>query len=194
MIASINDFGPFQSDVWGTVSDWIIVLVTACTGLFIYLTLRSQTKVQSLQQELLKIEKFRYRKQFEPEFIITSHSEWTSEPQKKLIVSLSIQLTKNTAYSIRIVKKADKVFESYYKHIDEIKVNNIEFLAENKMVKDEDAYYFYNIHIYFKDANKETYVQNIHGFIESPEITAPKYIGNNPPDQEYSMEERMLHS
>jgi hypothetical protein len=193
MITSINNFGPFQADVWGTVSDWMIFLATSCTGLFIYFTLRSQTKVQNLQQELLIIEKGRYRKQFEPEFIVEGNNEWTSQNPINLI-TLSVRLIKNTAYNIRIVKKADGVFESYYRYIDEMKVNITEDLSYKKPVRHEDLLYSYNINIYFKDANRETYIQNIYGNIESPKITAPKYIGYDIPDQQYAIEEDFLHT
>src|SRR4051794_17899331 len=44
MLLDINNFGPFQSDVWGTVSEWIIVLVTFGTGIVIYYTFLYQSE------------------------------------------------------------------------------------------------------------------------------------------------------
>ncbi|WDF79531.1 hypothetical protein PQ469_05880 [Mucilaginibacter sp. KACC 22773] len=46
---AINNFGPFQSDVWGTVSDWITILVYLITAYFIYKTLRSQLAIQRIE-------------------------------------------------------------------------------------------------------------------------------------------------
>ncbi|SMC52727.1 hypothetical protein [Pedobacter nyackensis] len=53
---------PFISEVWGTSSDWVMVLVTGITAYFLWRTLRSQTTVQNLQQDLHRIEVERFIK------------------------------------------------------------------------------------------------------------------------------------
>jgi hypothetical protein len=58
---------PFLAEVWGTISDWIMILVTTITAYFLYKTLQSQKDVQEAQNELLKIEQIRLREQFKPE-------------------------------------------------------------------------------------------------------------------------------
>jgi hypothetical protein len=47
----LNDFGPFHSDVWGNVSEWIMVAVTATTLYYIVKTLNSQQEVQKMEAE-----------------------------------------------------------------------------------------------------------------------------------------------
>ncbi|MXV52460.1 hypothetical protein GS399_15905 [Pedobacter sp. HMF7647] len=50
-LTDINHFGPFSSDVWGTVGDWSIVTATVVTGIIIFKTLRLQYKSDQLQIE-----------------------------------------------------------------------------------------------------------------------------------------------
>lgn len=65
---NINNFGPFQPDVWGTVSDWAMVGVTFFTLRYLIKTLRSQLEVQTIQQDLAKIENYRYKISIQPYF------------------------------------------------------------------------------------------------------------------------------
>lgn len=56
MIFELNNFSPFQSEVWGNVSDWLILFATAVTGLLIWRTLNSQLKIQEFEKIRLKRE------------------------------------------------------------------------------------------------------------------------------------------
>jgi hypothetical protein len=56
----------FPADVWGTVSDWIMIFVTSVTAIFLYKTLQSQKEVQLAQNDLLKIEQYRLRESKKP--------------------------------------------------------------------------------------------------------------------------------
>ncbi len=56
----------FLSDTLGTVSDWLMVVVTAITAFFLYKTLKSQKEVQHTQNELFKIESIRFRESIKP--------------------------------------------------------------------------------------------------------------------------------
>lgn len=47
---------PFLSEVWGTVSDWVLVILTALTALAIWRTLESQRIVQKDQAEITRIQ------------------------------------------------------------------------------------------------------------------------------------------
>ncbi|MDP9076163.1 MAG: hypothetical protein M3O71_01965 [Bacteroidota bacterium] len=42
---------PFLSDVWGTVSDWVMIAVTTITAIFLYKTLKSQKEVHGDSDE-----------------------------------------------------------------------------------------------------------------------------------------------
>jgi len=63
---AINNFGPFNAEVWGTVSDWVVVAVTTTTAFFIYRTFRSQISVQRNQQYITDIEGERFRIEYKP--------------------------------------------------------------------------------------------------------------------------------
>lgn len=52
----------FDVEIWGTVSDWAMVIITAVTGLLLYLTL-------SAQLNLTKIERYKYKLLVKPELI-----------------------------------------------------------------------------------------------------------------------------
>lgn len=52
---------PFQANVWGTFSDWVMVIVTALTAVYLIKTFRSQKEVQLLQIKATTIENERYR-------------------------------------------------------------------------------------------------------------------------------------
>ncbi|MCX2473550.1 hypothetical protein OQZ33_04315 [Pedobacter sp. MC2016-05] len=68
---NINNFGPFYSPVWGTVSDWTMVIVTTLTVIYLIKTFKAQSKsikiqdktlesqlqVQTIQSEQFKLEK-----------------------------------------------------------------------------------------------------------------------------------------
>jgi len=64
---------PFIADVWGTFSDWAMVIVTGLTLYFIVKTFRSQQHVQNLQLKMTLIENERYRFEIMPKFNV--HSE-----------------------------------------------------------------------------------------------------------------------
>jgi|GEM_PF-4439396 len=66
--ASISDFGPFQSEIWGTVSDWVMIFVTMVTAYYLYRTLQSQKIVQEAQSQITIIENERYRNEHLPVF------------------------------------------------------------------------------------------------------------------------------
>ncbi|WP_157280224.1 hypothetical protein [Pedobacter borealis] len=81
---NINNFGPFNSDTWGNVSDWTMVVVTFFT--FIYLvrtfsaqrrsitiqdeTLRLQIESQKIQFDQLSLEKLKHANEVMPKFVV----------------------------------------------------------------------------------------------------------------------------
>ena len=80
MLIDINNFGPFHADVWGTFSDWVMILVTIATFIALLITLflhrqklKSQTDVQANQDKITEIEQKRFKFQIRPEFKIKSY-------------------------------------------------------------------------------------------------------------------------
>jgi hypothetical protein len=56
----------FNVDIWGTVSDWFILMVTTITAFYLYRTLQSQKTVQKIQQDLFLIEKLKFNESIMP--------------------------------------------------------------------------------------------------------------------------------
>lgn len=57
----------FDKDIWGTVADWFTYMVTLIGGVFIYITLDSQMKVQRDQTRIFKMEELKYIREIRPE-------------------------------------------------------------------------------------------------------------------------------
>jgi hypothetical protein len=69
---NINNFGPFNADVWGNVTDWLIFALTALTARYLYKTLQSQLEVQKQQEKSTAIENERFRFEHMPVFYSTT--------------------------------------------------------------------------------------------------------------------------
>lgn len=65
-----NDIFPdtkkFNAEVWGTVSDWMVIAITVVTAVYLYRTLKSQMEVQKMQQEITQIETHIFRERIRP--------------------------------------------------------------------------------------------------------------------------------
>jgi hypothetical protein len=59
-------FSYFDPDIWGTVSDWFVAIVTSITAYYLYQTLKSQKEVQETQTKLFEIEKTRFLESIKP--------------------------------------------------------------------------------------------------------------------------------
>jgi len=111
---NLNNFGPFKADVWGTVSDWTYVLVAAVTGFLIWRTLRSQQRVQSLQQRLTEIESHRFRESIKPKFDlkIKSTKEITQIPDHQTLdVSFTLSAINHVAIDVAVDIQAVNDFD-----------------------------------------------------------------------------------
>jgi hypothetical protein len=79
-LVTVNDFGPLQAEVWGTVSDSAMILVTIVTAYYLYQTLQSQKIVQEAQSRITIIGNERYRNEHLPVFKL----ECTHSPFEKI--------------------------------------------------------------------------------------------------------------
>jgi len=103
MLSIIGFCAPFDSNVWGNVSDWTMILVTAITGLYLIMTFHSQ-------QKILLIEQSNFRAQFLPEL-------------KAEIITTSIKVTvnKNPILNLRTFYHEKNIYNYYnlYHHYGE---------------------------------------------------------------------------
>lgn len=69
---------PFNSSVWGTASDWIMIVVTFFTAIYLVKTFREQ-------QEITKIEQGRYLQEILPSPTIESHLLSSTEGETRIL-------------------------------------------------------------------------------------------------------------
>jgi len=170
MLSSINNFGPFEADVWGTVSDWALVIVTALTAIFIYRTFRAQLNVTEDQSELLKIERIKLREQFRTELEISGGNTWTNVNT----VRLNIKAVNHPAYNVVISNLPVLLTNGNDpRTFDLIKIEKWQNVIE-KAVDHEDLHNKYNIQITYEDANGLQYSQVITGSFEFPVSSRPE--------------------
>src|SRR5690606_16627588 len=94
-----NNFSP---EVWGTVSDWVMICVTILTAYFLYKTLKSQKEVQQTQNELFKIESIRFKESIKPVLNYSAHTDKLipGEEDKKILTIEVSNDTPNVALNV----------------------------------------------------------------------------------------------
>lgn len=58
----------YNPDLYGSLTDWLMLAVTIVTARYLWLTLQSQSMVQKLQQQTTNIENERFRLEVQPNF------------------------------------------------------------------------------------------------------------------------------
>ncbi len=92
----LPDSRKFDKEIWGSVSDWFTYLVTLIGGVFIYKTLESQMKVQGDQNEILKLEKQKYRREKRPNLTYTLSIDRTRNSGAPYLVVIEFNSDKDT--------------------------------------------------------------------------------------------------
>lgn len=96
---------PFYAEIWGTVSDWIMVCVTALTAWFLWRTLRSQQAVQSHQSSLMQLEFQRYRDSILPTWEFNLEREQILHDngiEVDIAFDMAIVLKRGQAYDVTV--------------------------------------------------------------------------------------------
>ena len=101
----INSFGPFSAEVWGTVSEWVVAIVTGGTAWLLYQTFKSQISVQRNQQRITDIEGERFRIEYKPILLIDFKSvkNTLSNVNMQSFLHLSLSITKNDCKNLNII-------------------------------------------------------------------------------------------
>jgi hypothetical protein len=104
---NINNWGPFDAGVWGTVSDWAMVIVTLGTAIVLVKTLRSQKEGQRLQQFITDIESERYRIEYLPKFEIAAGNinNVVIGATIRSTVHFKLKLLENEAKEVNVIGK-----------------------------------------------------------------------------------------
>jgi hypothetical protein len=88
----------FSPDVWGTVSDWFAICLTAIGAMFVYLTFRSQKEVQKKQNYLFEIESIRFEESIKPVLKYMAHKDiFKPGDENKYIITIEITNVKDNA-------------------------------------------------------------------------------------------------
>lgn len=161
----------FDVVIWGTVSDWVMIIVTAVTAILLWKTLNAQINVQTLQTKLLKIENERFRSEILPMFDIQIDAPALEIENGEIIFDLgflSIILNENPALdvTIRISNSGRPLSDEWRlsqtelarKKIPPFKV--ITITGEFNGTTDSDRYYFsFDIDIVYGDKDGNRYLQ-----------------------------------
>ena len=88
----------FSPDVWGTVSDWFAICLTAVGAIFVYLTFKSQKEVQKKQNDLFKIESIRFEESIKPVLKFMAHKDmFKPGDEEKHILTIEVTNVKDNA-------------------------------------------------------------------------------------------------
>lgn len=80
----------FTTETWGSVSDWVMIIVTIITIYFLSRTLSSQLKVQELQIKLFQMERVRLSEELRPKLEYSILSMEITPNKKATLVSIRV--------------------------------------------------------------------------------------------------------
>ncbi len=188
---NVNNLGPFDATIWGTVSDWISILVTVIAAIFIFKTLKSQIVVQKLQERVTEIEHNGHIRSIKPKFdldLLVGASRFEDESNfqfltfsPKLKFILTDNPAKNITYKLRWswVNETDgtqtfqekTIQKDFLNYGDDLSISlNVRAFNPNSYV------YIIDCNLEFFDIENNKYIQNIK--IRDSEAELRKQIGN----------------
>lgn len=167
MVLRFN-IGSFDPEVWGTVSDWAILLATLITARYLWKTLQSQIEIQKLQLKVTRIENDKYMKEHTPSFVFDLVSRKLTPQENHMdawfIINckLSNNLCNNANFSI--LSTSSEVDSNYGTHkwfdvIQEGDTIELRITTRTKMNTFDQSGANFNIVIEFTDPAKNTYIQ-----------------------------------
>lgn len=113
---------PFQSDVHGALSDWVMVCVTAVTAHYFWKTLQSQMDVQRMQKSLYDIEEFKFIQSVKPTFSVAHRLVPPASGLSPRTIRFFIGVTCDKNKAIDVTISAWYKFHTHdIKHVEPIK-------------------------------------------------------------------------
>jgi hypothetical protein len=106
----VNNFEPFYAEVWGTVSDWLMLIVTTFTLYFLYKNLEAQKKALQTQIEVSEVEAKNHAitdKQYLRSILPIITFEQIILEQMFEQYYINFKVYQNPAFSIQIIDKQD---------------------------------------------------------------------------------------
>ncbi len=162
---------PFPAEVWGTVSDWVMIVVTSLTALFLYNTLRSQKDVQKAQNKLLEIEQLRLREDFKPLF------QYTLFQDAEAIKRLPRDLTCNEQLiSISVKNKSE--YRALNVKANYTETNCVKQMIETLNPKDIDGENKFSLHFIVANFTEGSLIYLIPFMCTYQDVAGTKYRQN----------------
>lgn len=96
----------FDVTIWGSVADWFTGCVTGLTAYLLWRTLKSQTKVQEAQNQLIRIEQLRHSREIQPRFTLEQPNLTIRESGGISKIQMSffrLRLNNNVAQNVAII-------------------------------------------------------------------------------------------
>jgi hypothetical protein len=158
---------PFPVEIWGTVSDWIMIIVTTITSYFLYNTLKSQKEVQQAQNKLLEIEQIRLREDFRPNLKYSRFTENVRiDKPNKDVVSIAVRnISQSIAMNVKpIYFPDDNVEPIVFKPNPRTLVQNEKYLSLHFLVNSSIGEYLNCIikfSIEYEDIAGTKYIQTV---------------------------------
>lgn len=111
-----NDIMPQTSKlpvtIWGTVSDWVMVVITIITAVLLLLTLKSQKEVQENQAKINKLGMYDIRNKYLPKIVIDQQHLINHYYDIKTLGQINFIIKDHNAQQITI--KSTLEFEPYF--------------------------------------------------------------------------------
>lgn len=146
---------PFNSGVWGTASDWVMIAVTGVTAYFLWKTLQSQN-------DILIVERNANRLRIMPDFSFEEDSSY----------KITLKLNENPATIVDVIPSIDTIGLSYDK---EVKPRHLFFIYFAKVIDERDLHQLALI-IKYKDLEGNLYFQKLELYYPIPKLSNPKHI------------------
>lgn len=155
---------PFIADVWGTVSDWVMIAVTGLTAYFLYKTLRSQTKIQKMQQKITDIEDFKFKSSLMPKFVVKGNTpHYPSNTNEAIKADYWLELSnENQAKNIKIsgvLSDATQVVEKEWRESSLSVKDRLHIAHHFKTDNVAVCSFFYKLNVYYEDIAGHGYHQ-----------------------------------
>lgn len=163
---------PFIVEIWGTVADWVMIIVTATTAVLLILSFRAQKKANDISYK-------NYLLSIKPEFSIKNEIQKIGNGIGHLI---ELELHKNTVYQYEVINYNSIYVEDPASHSqgDTMFPGGKQFLVltnEIKKITGDNAENHFIAEIAFTDTDRNYYKQVIFTtIVNTVYITGPERI------------------
>ena len=97
-----NEYFNFKVEIWGTISDWYMIIVTIITAVFLYKTLESQMEVQKDQAKINKLAVYDLRTKYRGNLTITNPKTNSDYYSNSLLNQIIFKCIENDILEMKI--------------------------------------------------------------------------------------------